>query len=193
MRIIDEMIKWRISVPIFKRWVILKQLCIAIGIPFGTLILVLIMLSNDSLYTFYAVILINTLLISTWIFIMVVYKGKYQVEFQLDRKGITSHTQKEQGKKNKIVNSLTVFLGFISGKPTVAGAGMLAQSREHVFISWRRITKVKCYPKDNTILVKSGYLDSIALFCTDENFVRVRDCILTKTKLTIQGRDHIQE
>lgn len=170
----DKEIKWQISVPIFKQSLILKQLAIAIGIPFGTLILVLIIISKKEIYIVYAVGMIVTPLILTWLFFIVVYKGKYQVEFIIDQKGIHSQMQTKQEKKNKGVNRTTVLLGVLTGKPTVTGAGMLAQSRQKVFIPWEKITKLKFDEKGRTILVKTGMLEPIALFCTKDNYAKVK-------------------
>jgi hypothetical protein len=48
-----EKIEWSIDVPIFKNLVILKQLGIAIGIPFGLLLIFFFVISKpeDRIYT----------------------------------------------------------------------------------------------------------------------------------------------
>ena len=168
-----EKMQWQICVSIFKNTVILKQLGIAIGIPFGLVALVIGFSSGKSVYTLYALGLIGLLIFLTWLFIMAVYRGKYEAEFVLDDKGVLCRTQAKQAKKNRIVNTMTVALGLLSGKPSAAGAGMLAQSRQEVFLQWKSITKVKYKPKSNTILMRGGWTESIALFCTAENYSQV--------------------
>jgi hypothetical protein len=175
-------IQWYISVPVFKNTVILKQLGIAVGIPFGLVALVIGLASGKSIYTLYGLGLIGALLLFTWIFIMAVYRGKYEAEFVLDDKGARCRTQAKQAKKNRIINTLTVVLGLLSGKPAVAGAGLLAQSRQEIFIRWNRVMKVKYRLKGNTILLRSGWTEQIALFCTFENFSEVEQFIEIKTK-----------
>jgi len=73
-------------------------------------------------------------------------------------------------------------LGLLSGKPAAAGAGMLAQSRQEVFIRWGRVMKVKYRPKSDTILLRGGWTEQIALFCTAENFSEAERFIELKTK-----------
>ncbi len=176
-----ERIQWQISVPIFRNTVILKQLGLAVGIPFGLVALVIGLTSGKSVYTLYGLGLIAALLLLSWLFIMAVYRGKYEAEFVLDQKGVLCRTQANQAKKNRIVNALTVVLGLFSGKPAVAGAGMLAQSRQEVFLQWNRVTKVKCKPKSRTILLRGGWMEQIALFCAEENYSQVERAVMLQT------------
>lgn len=175
-----EKIQWQISVPIFRNSVILKQLGIAVGIPFGLVAVVIGLTSGKSVYTLYGLGLIALLLLLSWLFIAVVYRGKYAAEFVLDEKGVLCRTHAKQAKKNRIINTLIVLLGLLSGKPTAAGAGMLAQSRQEVFLRWNRITKVKYKPKSRTILLRGGLTEQIALFCTDENYPQIEHEVMLR-------------
>jgi len=175
-------IHWQISVPIFRNAVILKQLGIACGIPFGLLGIILAITSGRSIYTLYALGLIGALLVLTLVFVMVVYGGKYEVEFTLDNEGVLCRTGTKQAKKNKIVNALTVALGLLSGKPAVAGAGMLAGTRQTIFLRWNRITKVSYKPGCRTILLRGGWTESIGLFCTNENYTLAEQVVRDKVQ-----------
>ena len=73
-----------------------------------------------------------------------------------DGKCILCRTQAKQAKKNRTINALTVVLGLLSGKPAAAGAGMLAQSRQEVSLRWNRVTRVKYKPKSRTILLRGA-------------------------------------
>ena len=182
-----EKIQWQISVPIFRNRVILKQLGLAIGIPFGLVALVIGLTSGKSVYALYGLGIIVVLLFLTWRFIMAVYRGKYEAEFVLDGKGILCRTQAKQAKKNRIINSLTVVLGLLSGKPAAAGAGMLAQSRQEVSLRWNRVTRVKYKPKSRTILLRGGWTENIALFCADENYEQVEAFVRQNIPLPMKG------
>ena len=184
-----EKIQWQISVPIFRNTVILKQLGLTIGIPFGLVALVIGLSSGKSVYTLYGLGLIAALLFFTWLFIMATYRGKYEAEFVLDSKGVLCRTQTKQVKKNRIVNTLTIVLGLLSGKPAVAGAGMLAQSRQEVFLKWNRVTRVKYKPNSRTILLRGGWTEQIALFCTDGNYARIEDFVRQNTQTSNRVRD----
>ena len=184
----QEMIRWNISIPIFKNTVILKQLIIAIGIPFGLVALMIALISGRSRDTLYALGLVAALLILTWLFIMVVYRGRYEVEFVLDQKGVLCRTQARQAKKNRIVNALTVFSGILTGRPAAAGAGLLAQSRQETLLRWNHITMVKFKPKSDIILLRGGWTEQIALFCTEQNYALVEHYVREKARTVKEVR-----
>ena len=189
MHYIQEAVRWEISVPIFKNTVILKQLGLAIGIPFGLVALVIVLVSGRSRDTLYALGFIAALLILTWLFVMAAYRGKYEAEFVLDSKGAICRTGTKQAKKNRVINTLTLILGLFTGKPAAAGAGMLAESRQEVFLRWNRVTKVKYKPKSRTILLRGGWTENIALFCVDENYKTVEAFARRNIPLPMKGDD----
>ncbi len=189
MREIQGALRWEISVPIFRNTVILKQLGLAVGIPFGLVALVIGLSSGKSVYTLYGLGLIAALLFFTWLFIMAVYHGRYEAEFVLDGKGVLCRTGAKQAKKNRIVNALTVILGLLTGKPAVAGAAMLARSRQEAFIRWGRVTKVRYKPQNHTILLRGGWMEHIALFCADENYGQVEAFVRRHIPLPKKGDD----
>lgn len=90
-------------------------------------------------------------------------------------------TQAKQAKKNRIVNILTVVLGLFSGKPAVAGAGMMAQLRREIFLKWNRVTKAKYKPKSHTILLRGGWTEQVALFCTEDNYAPIEREVMART------------
>ena len=170
-----ERVEWSIQVPIFRNPVILRQLGLAVGIPFG-LIFVIMLASGASIADLrYPAILIGLLFFLTWLFIRIVWGGKYDAEFVIDDKGIRCRTAARQARQNRIVNGLTVVLGLLSGKPAAAGAGILAQSRQDVLVKWGSIKKIKELPRSNTIMVYGGFAQNIAVFCMPENSPRIRE------------------
>lgn len=175
-----ERIEWSINVPIFRNTTILKQLGIAIGIPFGILILFLLLATKGSKDILYALGLIAALFLFTYLLIRILWGGRYEVSFILDSKGIRCYTQKGQASKNRVLNALTVILGVLSGKPAAAGAGILAQSRQDILIKWHNIRKVRYHPKGLVITVRSGFAEQIAVFCTMENYEEVEAFIISK-------------
>ena len=184
-----EKIQWQISVPIFRNTVILKQLGLAIGIPFGLVALVIGLTSGKSVYTLYGLGLIAALLFLTWLFIMAVYRGRYEAEFVLDDTGVLCRTQAKQAKKNRVINTLTIILALLTGKPTAAGAGMLAQSRQEVSLRWNRVTRVNYKLKSRTILLRVGWTENIALFCADENYEQVEAFVRRNISLPTKRDD----
>ena len=180
----SDKIQWETYVPIFKNRFILRGLGLAIGIPFGALIVLILIFSNGGADSGaqYALILIGILLGLTVIVTMLVYGGKYAPGFIIDNKGITNYTQVKHQKRNKIINGLAITLGLFSGKLAVAGAGMMADARQVVQIKWHRIQKVRYYPKQRAIMVRGGYLEKMVVFCTEDNYDDVKAVIYSRVK-----------
>jgi hypothetical protein len=179
----EDKIYWEIDVPIFRNNVILKDLGFSLGIPFGLLIAILLIISGGDISSDgigYPLISIGILFIAGFLFIMVIYGGRYSAGYVVDKNGILNYTQRKHAKKNVIINTLLIIIGLFSGRPSAAGAGLLAQTRQSVFVKWKGIKKVKVYPESRTIVIKGGFANKIALFCNDDNFLIVRDIILSK-------------
>jgi len=164
--------EWHISVPIFRSGVILRQLALAVGLPFGTLVVFLLFLAGKSSDqgAYYALALIGGLFLLTFLLIMAVYGGKYAAAFLVDDKGILCRTQKSQVKANLIINGLAMLLGLLARVPAAAGTGLLAQSWQSVFLRWSDIRKVTYLPQQHVILVRGRLTESIAIFCTGDNY-----------------------
>jgi hypothetical protein len=160
-------------------------LAIAIGIPFGLLCLFLFFSGSgeNRIYSLYALGIIAALFLLTALFILIFYGGNYDAGFVIDNKGILCYTQAHQAKTNRIVNGLTVMLGVLTGKPSAVGAGMLAGTKQSTFLTWKKIKKVKYSPKKHVILLRGGFAESIAVFCTEENYLMVEAMIIAKIKV----------
>jgi len=180
MNQVADKLEWTLSVPILRNSIILKQLGIAIGIPFGILIIFLIFWKAT-----YALILISALFLLTYLFIRIIWGGNYNVGFELDKTGIRNYTLAKQAKQNRVVNLLTIIAGFFSGNLSAAGAGFLAQSKQDVFIRWRNIKKVKYLPASSTIMLRGGLTENIAVFCTPENYADVETYIRSSLPVNI--------
>ncbi len=166
-----ESFRWEISVPLFKNRFILKDLGLAVGIPFGALITFIVIVSGgDVLHTDakYALLLIGLLFFFTWLLLMLVYRGKFLHGFYLSDKGAQFYTPPAQHKKNKGIQTTLLVLSVLSGKPTGAGTALIAKSQENVCISWNRLRKVRFYETQKAILLRGGLTEKIVLFCGNE-------------------------
>jgi hypothetical protein len=179
-----EKLEWTQRVPVFQTTVILKQLALAIGLPFGLLCIFLFFAGSgeNRIYSLYALGMIAALFILTYLLILVLYGGKYDVGFVIDNKGILCTTLPRQARTNRIINGLTVALGVLSGKPTVAGAGILAGTTQSVFLNWNAVKKVKYDPQQHVITLRGGVTESMAVFSTEENYDMVKAIIIGKIK-----------
>ena len=177
-------LQWEIYVPIFRNRFILKGLVIAIGIPFGIVIAVIIITAKGDVFgtdAKYALALIALLFLLTFLLVMIVYGGKYAPGFIVDETGIINSTQDHQARRSRVINGLLIALGAMSGNPTTVGTGMIAQSKQVVRLKWKSIRKVRYDPKRCTILVRGGYTEKIALFCTQENYAQVEQMVMENT------------
>lgn len=183
-----EKLQWQISVPIFRNTVILKQLGLAIGIPFGLVVIVVALASGKSVYAIYGLALIAVLFLLTWLLVMAIFRGRYEAEFSMDDYGVVCRTQAKQAGKNRIINRLTIALGLLSANATAVGSGMMAQARQEVFLPWKRISKVKYKKRSYTILLRAGLMEQIALFCTADNYPQVERELMLRTG-HLSGKD----
>ena len=116
-------------------------------------------------------------------FIMLVfYVNRMPVRYTLNSKGVTSEIL---GKRSRWANRTGIMLGLLSANPTVAGASLLAKSRETTFYHWRDLHKAAYYPDAHTITLFNGWRSVARLHCTPEQYpevaIAVRKCLLTGT------------
>jgi len=181
----DDRLQWETSVPIFRNKIILKQMAIAIGIPFGLVIGILLIASRGEgarEYSFYGLALIAAAFGLAYLVIMIAYGGKYQVGFVLDHMGIQCYTCGKQAKRNRVINGLTVALGILTRRPTAAGAGILAASQQSTSLKWRNMRKTKFHRAQYTITVHGHFAQQIAIFCTPDNYATVETFIRSRLR-----------
>lgn len=178
-------LKWETSVPIFTHPIIMRQIALAIGLPFGIIAVILLLTTRNGIANgdwIYALYLVGALFILTFILIMAVYGGRYAAGFVVDGKGVLCYTQKRHARRSAIINRLAVVLGLLSRNYSAAGAGMLAQSRQSVLVPWKQVRRVKYHPARQTILIYGGFGQNIALFCTRENYDNVEAAVRSRLK-----------
>lgn len=170
-------LSWDIKVPIFKDRMILKQLGLAIGIPFGILIIFMLIIK-----AYYGVLLVLLILFLTCILVLLIFKGTYDVHYLINQKGILCENQPMQANRIKKLSIITVFAGLFARNFSAAGAGMLAGSRTSTFMPWKHIRKVKYLDKQHCMIIKGGFAENITLFCTDENYNEIKLIIIENDK-----------
>ncbi|MBN2852696.1 MAG: hypothetical protein JXQ23_08175 [Clostridia bacterium] len=174
---------WEFEVPIFRNRIVLKQLALGIGIPFTVIFMLVVIISKGqifNIYALYTLLLVAAAFFLTYLLVMIVYKGKYSMGFQINDKGITNFTLKKTAKKNNVINRLTIFMGIVSRSPSAIGAGMLANARQNVLVKWKSIRKIKFLDKQKVIMINGGFGDNIALFCNNDNYDHIEKLICEK-------------
>ena len=73
-----------------------------------------------------------------------------------------------------------MFFGLFGGNVTAAGIGYIAESRQVMKIHWKNVRDVKYNPRALTIIIKGGFAEKMAVFCTEENYLEVEGYIKGK-------------
>lgn len=165
-------ISWNSEISIFKDKTILKQLGLAIGIPFGLLLVFLVVIK-----AWYGVGLVTATLLLGFVFVYMVYGGKYSVSYVIDEKGIKMESEEGHKKKAKTVGILTFLAGIFSKSPTVSGAGLLSTFNDSRSITWKNIKDIQYNNNRSLIIIKGPLGDKIYLFCPPELYESIRDTL----------------
>lgn len=166
-------LRWQASVPIMGTPIIVRQLALAIGLPFGIVILVLLVTSGGDRYAWYGVGLVVLLLAATWLAVRILYGGRYDAEFLLDADGARASLDTTSRRRSRGVSRLAVAAGMAAGQPTVAGAGLLAAGNQSQYLTWDEVRRVDQDRTHRTIVLRGPAVAHVALFCTTENFDEV--------------------
>ncbi len=163
---------WSIRVPLLKNRVIRNQLGFALGIPFGILLIFLLLVQAWS-----GLAMLSGTFILGFLLLMFIFRGTYDVQYTLDDKGITCETQGKQKKRVLHMAAATSLMGALTANPTATAAGMLAGAGTKQRFLWRRIRKAKYLDRSRTILLYTGFGETTAVFCTEENYMAIRQFI----------------
>ena len=161
----DGKYRWTYALSLYKNptilWMILK---IFFWIVFGLYVFSCLLQLGDSDFWFdglwaqtkvfgiIALVMLGLSLVGYLIYALMM-GGKYVVEFEMDETGVT-HTQiPAQAEKARRIGALTAAAGALSGKPGVAGAGMLSASRSSMRSDFAHVRTVRAYKKRSVIKV----------------------------------------
>lgn len=171
---------WSIRLSLFRNPVIVRQLGLAIGLPFGIMIAILVLTASEPPYLYYALGLIGLLFLLTALVLLVVFRGTYDVDYCVSDRGITGRMQEGQAKRAARINQAAVLLGLFAGNYTTAGAGMLAGTRQGQALTWGRVRKVSYRPGRRLIILHAALGGSLPLFCLPENYGAIEGFIRRK-------------
>ena len=97
-----------------------------------------------------------------------VLRGRQEIRYTLDEKGV----REETAGPLKYMNFVKLLL-VLSGKPTYAGIGLMAQGSKSERVTWKRVQEFVPDPQAKMITLRKGRTDLIVLYCTEENYERV--------------------
>jgi len=170
-----EKLTWEAAVPLMRSTVVLRQLAIALLVPFtlvASFLLILQAIEGDltwasawQIVRIFLLIMGGFVLLSVLI-ILLFYGNRYEYRFTLDKQGITAATTGRTRKKNTIVNVLLI----LSGRPSAAGAGLLAHSRQGEHIRWQDVDGLTAHAGRHEIVLRRGKRAVMLVQCTAENY-----------------------
>ncbi len=106
------------------------------------------------------------------IFVMAVFfNNRYRASFAINSEGIGYVSRSNRG---RWANRAAIAAGVLSGRPGVAGAGLLAASRESMGIEWSEIQRVNEHAADRVFSLRNSWRVVLRLHCTPENYAAVR-------------------
>jgi len=171
----DYLMEWVATLSILQNKVIMRQLALIFFIPLGFLFLVLLLADwppdlenlvfNLKIVLITAGIFLALLLIA----IGLVYGGRYEYEFRLNKKGIGGRPHGRTAKKNAIANFLLMF----SGNPTAMGAGASAEARQIEYVAWKDVDRVVPDERRKTIALQKGKRPLMVVPCDEEHYEAV--------------------
>jgi len=98
---------------------------------------------------------------------LLIYRNRIHYRFTVDDKAARAELI---DRRVKGVNRLGLWLGVLSGKPGVAGAGLIARSQEIQAATWKSIVRVTPHPRLKAISLGNAWRTTLILYCTPENY-----------------------
>jgi len=92
----------------------------------------------------------------------------------------------------KAAHRLSWMLAIATGRPLMAGPGLIAQSQEVSAVAWSDITRARFHPAQCAISLRGGIFDLVRLYATPDNYAAVSELVLKKIQLhapraTVEG------
>jgi len=171
---------WVAKLPFVRDPVFIRQMLLVFVLPLLVLAILLVViqwpLDTQSLSMILMIVLVTgaVVLVLYLFVIFAVLRGRQEISYTLDAKGVREATAGPLKHMN-IVKSLLV----LSGKPTYAGIGLMAQGPKSERITWDRIEKSVPDPLAKTIILRKGRTDLMILHCTGENYEQVLTWVQT--------------
>ena len=110
----------------------------------------------------------------------IVLGNKNPVEFIIQQDCII---MKNRSERAKTTHRLAIILGVLGRSATTTGAGLIAASKEIQTVQWNEIKSVTVFPEEKVIGLKLSFVQTMHVFCTEQNFQHVVELIREKTKL----------
>jgi len=102
------------------------------------------------------------------------FHNRMHMRFRVDAKGVASDVADPRAHK---ANRLVTIIGLLSGRPGVAGAGLMAAADSHRELAWPRIARAHYHRHWHTITLANGWRTVMTLFCSADNYDAVQAAV----------------
>lgn len=169
-------IVWETDLRLFSREMLLswtKVMIITLGVM--ALILGMAMVPSEGWKAILNILpMLATLVAGLWalglLVMALVFRGRYRVRYTVSDQGIRLETLSTVAKK---ANRLAIVLGALSGKPGLAGAGLISTTQETQEVKWKGRFHMAQSPSRQTIALKGPWRNLMLVQCTAENYAQV--------------------
>lgn len=117
---------------------------------------------------------------STGLFLLVIvvalvfYRNRMPMRFRVDAAGASASVI---DRRARIVSKVAIATGLLTGKPGVAGAGMISANTSKQEILWEAIARARFHPRWRTISLANSWRTVLVLFCRDDNYDAVTSTV----------------
>jgi len=98
---------------------------------------------------------------------LLIYRNRIHYRFTVDDKAVKAEVIDRRIQR---VNRLSLWLGVLSAKPGLAGAGLVARSQQTQSATWQSIVRVTPHPRLKAISLGNVWRTTIIVYCTPENY-----------------------
>jgi hypothetical protein len=162
---------WVAKLPLARDPVFIRQMSLVFVLPLVVVGFLLVVISwpldMESLSMILKIVLVTggVMLVLYAFVVFGVLRGRREIRYILDEKGV----REETAGPLKYMNFVKLLL-VLSGKPTYAGIGLMAQGPKSKHVTWQRVQESIPDPQAKTITLRKGHTGLIVLHCTEENY-----------------------
>jgi len=170
-----QQLTWEAAIPLvsspFFLWDMLKLFGIT-ALVMGLLLALIQLLSPAP--GFWQACWLIPLLVSGGLFLLsllvsiLVFFNRYWARFTLDGDGVLYESARGSRTVSRALGSGAIILGLLRSAPVAAGAGMLARSRNMVFLSWCNVCKISPFPRYRVITLSNCWRPVLRLHCPSQ-------------------------
>lgn len=121
-------------------------------------------------------ILVAGLAVLSGLICVVIFRNRMHMRFSLDAEAAQAEVTDTRA---KTANKIAVVAGILTGRPGLAGAGLIAQSSSHQMAAWSAVAQARYNPAWRTVSLSNGWRTVLNLFCTKENYDDVAAAVRT--------------